>query len=145
MPVNYIAMYQAYPAAKINRQLEESTRAVQRIAEEISNGVKKPVRRSFAWFSRLTNGILYRNIPAWEKPFYSGKECTHCGLCASLCPVGNISLENGVPVWRHACERCCACIQWCPTEAIQRGKKTVGRRRYRNPGVKVADIIKAAR
>jgi ferredoxin len=144
MPGNYIAMYQAYPDPKIKRQLDAAAQAVDRIADEISKGVRKPARRHFVLFSRVVNGFLYRNIPAWDKPFFAGKECTHCGLCVSVCPVGNISLEGGAPVWLHNCERCCACIQWCPVEAIQRGKKTAGRRRYRHPGVKVADIVKSS-
>ena len=38
----------------------------------------------------------------------------------------NIELEEGRPVWLHHCKACQACIQYCPVEAIQHGKK--GRR-----------------
>jgi formate hydrogenlyase subunit 6/NADH:ubiquinone oxidoreductase subunit I len=33
-----------------------------------------------------------------------------------------------------------ACIQWCPTEAIQYGAKTANRKRYRHPGVAAKDL-----
>ncbi|MDD3092322.1 MAG: 4Fe-4S binding protein, partial [Methanoregulaceae archaeon] len=49
--------------------------------------------------------------------------------------VGNIRIEGDRPVWLHHCEQCMACIQLCPTDAIQAGK-TEGRRRYRNPEIR---------
>jgi len=33
-----------------------------------------------------------------------------------------------------------ACIQWCPVEAIQVGKRTRGRRRYHHPEVTAHDL-----
>ncbi len=32
-------------------------------------------------------------------------------------------MEERRPVWQHNCERCLACIHWCPCEAIEYGKK----------------------
>lgn len=63
------------------------------------------------------------------------------GICKTVCPCGNIELQAGKPVWLHHCEQCLACIQWCPPEAIQFGKKTPRYERYRHPEVKLSDII----
>jgi Fe-S-cluster-containing hydrogenase component 2 len=56
--------------------------------------------------------------------------------------VGNIVLENDRPKWQHRCELCCACLHFCPVEAIElnilRGSK--GRGRYRHPDLKVDDM-----
>ena len=41
----------------------------------------------------------------------------------------------------NECERCVACISWCPEKAIDFARKTKGRRRYNNPNVKLKDII----
>jgi Fe-S-cluster-containing hydrogenase component 2 len=46
------------------------------------------------------------------------------------------------PVWKHHCELCCACIHFCPAEAIQYGQKTKKRGRYKNPSVTIADMKK---
>jgi len=54
--------------------------------------------------------------------------------------MSGIKMEDRRPVWQHNCERCLACIHWCPCEAIEYGKKTVKRRRYHNPNIKIEDI-----
>ena len=41
--------------------------------------------------------------------------CTLCGTCASLCPVGAITIEDTVLTDNLACTLCCACVKDCPT------------------------------
>ena len=59
--------------------------------------------------------------------------CVSCGQCAQACPMNNITLAGGRPVWGGACTHCMACISLCPKGAIEYGRGTVGRRRYRCP------------
>jgi len=47
-------------------------------------------------------------------------------------------------MWQHHCEKCFACLQWCPQEAIQFGSKTSGRKRYHHPDVKLADMVRSS-
>ena len=51
-----------------------------------------------------------------------------------VCPGENIRLEAGTQAWLHHCEQCRTCIHFCPTGAIQAGKKTGKRERYHHPG-----------
>jgi ferredoxin len=67
--------------------------------------------------------------------FHTNENCTSCGICRDVCPIGNIALEEGRPVWLHRCERCLACIHYCTTRAIDFKDKTQRRRRYHNPEV----------
>lgn len=45
--------------------------------------------------------------------------CQGCGLCADICPVAAVSLdeEGVVTTDASACIRCCACVKACPTRA----------------------------
>jgi MinD superfamily P-loop ATPase len=72
-----------------------------------------------------------------DRKFTVDDRCTSCGICAAVCPAGNIELGDGRPAWFHRCEQCMACIHLCPTGAIQAGPKTGTRARYRNPTVQV--------
>lgn len=47
-----------------------------------------------------------------------------------LCPLNNITLQNARPVWGSNCTQCMACICYCPTRAIEYGKKSAGKPRY---------------
>ena len=64
------------------------------------------------------------------EPFVSGhlarvipEKCTACGLCASLCRFGAISLDGTPPGRAHihaqGCEGCRVCVQFCPQTAIE--------------------------
>ena len=64
------------------------------------------------------------------------QQCIHCGKCASVCPVGNISnhgIDNSfTPRWNHdnSCTGCLACYHHCPRHAILFGNITRKRGQY---------------
>ena len=62
--------------------------------------------------------------------FYTTEECISCGICAKACPLNNITMIDGKPVWGKDCIHCSACINKCPKLAIEYGKKTQGKNRY---------------
>ncbi len=66
--------------------------------------------------------------------------CNGCGTCAGVCPVGNIGIADGRPVWRRRCEHCLACYNWCPRQAITGGITKKGYF-YRHPGVTLRDFL----
>ena len=51
--------------------------------------------------------------------FRATDACIECGKCVERCPLNNIRLENGKPVWGKHCTHCMACICDCPKEAIE--------------------------
>lgn len=141
MPGNYIVGHQAPSPEKVCQILADATVKVDMAARAIAGGERKPVIRKAELWSKITNSsYLYKNINKWDEAFLTTNKCTGCGLCSEVCPVCNIKMEDRHPVWQHNCERCLACIHWCPCEAIEYGKKTVRRRRYHNPNIKIEDI-----
>ena len=69
--------------------------------------------------------------------------CTGCGVCLQVCPMNNISIENGRAVIGDDCATCLACFHWCPEEAIWMSKQEniARRKKYHHPDVLLADII----
>jgi len=114
------------------------------IAHSIDQGITVPP--GFSPISSLMRCFLYppffKNVHGMDRSFSLEENCTSCGICAKICPVGNIAMENDRPVWQHHCEWCCACIHFCPVEAIQLNtlQGTKGRGRYRHPGLHVSDM-----
>ena len=68
--------------------------------------------------------------------------CTSCGTCARACPVRNIELVDGSPVWQHRCEQCFACLHWCPEGVIEWDGKTLGTGRYHHRSVDLDGMVK---
>jgi ferredoxin len=144
MPGNYTPMYGA-PAESTQRKLFDAEKAVipdmvRQIAGEQAGQVD-----GGGLLGRLLSKVVYRfgmpRIAASDVKFKAEETCDGCGLCARVCPVENIVLQNRRPMWRHHCEQCMACLQWCPREAIQFGARTAGRKRYRHPDFKARDFI----
>jgi ferredoxin len=114
------------------------------IATKIATGLFVPPGFSpvSALMKCVTYGPFSRNVHGMDKNFSVSAACTSCGTCAKVCPVDNIAMESGRPVWQHRCECCCACLHFCPVQAIDLNvmQGTKGRGRYRHPGLKIADM-----
>jgi len=139
---NFVPLYEPAQGAKREKILADANKRLAEIASKIDMGLI--VRPGVALFTGLLKRFLYygfiRQIHDADKNFLADERCTSCGICAAICPVHNIDLVDGKPVWQHHCELCCACIHLCPVEAIQYGHKTKNRGRYRHPDLKIADM-----
>ena len=83
--------------------------------------------------SRLL-GSLFIKFLVKDTPFKVMEEqCSQCGKCASVCPVGNITMDTTRhPQWLHngRCTTCFACYHHCPHHAIEWGKMTRSKGQY---------------
>ena len=63
-------------------------------------------------------------------------KCVGCGICQQVCPANMIHIEKGLPIWKSGvCYMCMACLNHCPTEAIEYGPYSEGKYRYLFPGL----------
>ncbi len=76
-------------------------------------------RVRFLWgAARAMRAKRKGGVPAGDE-----SQCTHCGLCASICPAGAIAKGDECRTDAARCIFCCACVKRCPQ----------GARRYDSP------------
>lgn len=119
---------------------EKSDKALDRIIVEIS-GRKHVALAPYTVFNGVVQKFYPSNKPDCAEKF-SVEGCNNCGLCVKLCPNRNITIEDGVPKFGKRCDTCLACLNNCPVDAIEYGKTTRGKKRYKNRRVSVDEIIK---
>ncbi|HTY51620.1 MAG TPA: EFR1 family ferrodoxin [Methanomicrobiales archaeon] len=142
MPGNYVLMYGPPEGRSRDEILGEADRRMGEIGDLLDRGHR--ARLPWSPLASLVHRFIYPRFIAGvhdaDRKFTVDNRCTSCGTCADVCPVENILLEAGRPVWLHRCEQCMACIHLCPTLAIQAGSGTEGRSRYRHPEVPVENL-----
>jgi ferredoxin/flavodoxin len=145
MPGNYIPMYGAIEEERQRKMFEDAKERTRHIVKYVVEGRRGVMEFGRGFASSFLSGAIYHlvspSIPKMDKRFYLDDTCSLCGTCKKVCPVNNIDLIHGKPLWKGHCEQCLACLQWCPEAAIQLGKTTAGRTRYHNPNVKLAEMI----
>lgn len=135
MPENYIAMFDVPSEEECAAMMEQAREALEETAALLAAGRPFPERKvtvADRKRSGIVNKAFYRMFVK-AKDFYAAEACTGCGYCVEACPLNNIRLENGKPVWGQDCTHCMACICGCPVEAIEYGKISRGKVRYQCP------------
>jgi len=84
--------------------------------------------------------MLLRGVNALA--FAPDARCNGCGICEKICPLQNIEITRGKPVWGDNCVSCFACLHWCPMESISLGGYDMNIRIYHHPDVKITDLMK---
>jgi len=144
MPSNYPPMGGAPKEAKQQKVLAKAARRIEAIVADVRAGARGTFANGFFLF-RWMSGPIHRGfakgVPTADRKFTADDRCNECGLCAQVCPVGNIEMVDGRPQWLGHCEQCFACFHLCPQRAIQCGKKTDRQARYHHPDTTAADFI----
>jgi ferredoxin len=147
MPSNYIPWGGPGPEEKKRFRFAAAAEKVRTIAAAVRNRRQGPIEKGPLWQNILftfLNRISYGHVPEMDKRFWTDATCNGCGICEAVCPNANIRMEADKPVWLHRCEQCLACIQWCPQEALQFGKKTPRYQRYHHPEITLKDVLSTA-
>lgn len=132
MPENYIAMFDVPVAEKARHIIEKSEpniEALCKLIETREQFASQQITPHDRLLSSVINAFFYP-FCVKAKSFTADEKCVSCGKCAAVCPLNNIKIANGKPVWGNRCTHCMACICYCPTEAIEYGKISIGKPRY---------------
>lgn len=148
MPANYIDAASPPPLFLQKRMFRAWEKKADKIAECVLQGMaggreKFNPLMTFLFSKSIDKQYLGGGLnPDIDRNFRADDKCNGCGICVKVCPVGNIEMADDKPAWRHHCEKCLACIQWCPRQSIQFKDVTLKRKRYHHPDVKLSDMLK---
>lgn len=135
MPENYIAMFDVPEKEEAIRIIEKSDPYIHKIAELIKEN--KPFgKANVSVADKVQSGFvnkLFYPVFVHSKKFYAKENCIGCGKCEKLCPLNNISIKDGKPIWQDNCTHCMACICHCPVNAIEYSNKSENKPRYTCP------------
>lgn len=132
MPNNYVALSNTPDAAECTAILEKARERVASLSVLIQKGEPfpdTPISFKDRMNSGPVNGLFY-TLFVRDKGFAVSDACISCGKCAGRCPLNNIRMADGKPVWKGNCTHCMACIGGCPVEAIEYKSASKGNRRY---------------
>ena len=132
MPENYLAMFEVPDAGTARQIIHEAVPEIRRAAGKIVRGEAFSASHVslLDWFkSQLVNPVFYALLVR-ARAFRTDARCVGCGKCTEVCPMNNIRLQAGRPVWGADCTHCMACICRCPQEAIEYGNRSKGKSRY---------------
>lgn len=142
MPGNNQVLYAPRPQQEQQERFRKEGEAVAQIARSVAAQEKVPPAPVNAVL-RLIFSLLYGRLKPHDRDrhFHADERCNGCGICARICPAANITMQGEKPAWHHRCQYCLACLQWCPTEAIQYDTKTNRRGRYHHPEIRVGELF----
>ena len=139
MPESYVGLpfMDVDPKEKEIRKKSKSAQKLAVICEEIfdrKEGVSRLVKGPIPWFFTKVVGGFFENVLITDKRFHVEKDkCVKCGICANVCPVGDIKGGHGeYPEWLHHkdCLTCFTCYHHCPHHAIEFGRQTQKKGQY---------------
>jgi ferredoxin len=145
MPVNYIQVFTVLSKTRQEKILAKANEKIDRLAAIVKNRENAPIE---VWPTPVINELLLvmnkamiDHISESDKAYWTTDACNGCGVCAKICPVKNITMNDNRPAWNHGCEQCLGCLHWCPQAAVQFGKTPPKRGRYHHPEITVKDMM----
>ena len=105
-----------------NREIiRQADKKIEFIAEQIKHG--KYPKDGITWISHIVGLFgqrlwFYKKTAGYTDKLKINADCIGCGLCASLCPMKNISVNDNRAVAGDKCTMCYRCISRCPQKAI---------------------------
>ena len=134
MPETYIGMpgFKLDTDANAQRKITAADAAMKELIPRLQKreSFSRMTPGGAAWLKSHLINPGFSKMATNDKKYRVTEACIHCGKCVETCPLKNITLEEGRPVWHGNCTMCMGCYHHCPVNAIQYGKATVGKGQY---------------
>ena len=108
-------------SSKNRKIVREADEKIETVSQEIKRG--NYPKEGITWISHLVGLFgqrlwFYGKTQNYTDKLMIHESCIGCGLCATLCPMHNISISNGKAMSGKNCTMCYRCISSCPQKAI---------------------------
>ena len=131
MPENYTLNF-SVPKFYLNSTLKKADKRIDKILSRIkSKDLPLPKKCKTREKKYLKNKANWHII---GERFSANEKCIKCKKCIEICPVNNISMQDGKIRFSDKCVACLGCYHRCPKKAIvylNKNKKS----RYINPKI----------
>lgn len=143
MPNNYMLMGMDVDSKEeSNRKLSELDNRLLYINKVLESKQKNIFQLEKGTMPAILTTIinpLFTKFSINTKKFYARDNCISCGICEKVCNTKTIRVTDR-PTWGMECTQCLACINLCPVRAIEYGKGTEKRGRYKNPNITIEEL-----
>lgn len=143
MPNNYIISGNVDTKEVENKKLLEAEQVIATIINVIKHRADNVYQVKKGLLPIVMTSMinpLFNKHALNTKKFHVNEKCNGCGLCEKVCNSRTIKVQEK-PIWGNNCTQCLACIHLCPNNAIQCGKGTEKKGRYKHPKITVNDMI----
>lgn len=129
---------------KRKKVLQKLDEVIANISEDINCKKDKVEKSNFFVFKVnrfLSEKKIIEDTRLGDKEFIVTDECIGCKTCEKICQVKNIIIKDKKPIFQHNCQRCMACIHYCPNNAIGFKGKSLNKPRYYHPDYPAEKLI----
>lgn len=106
MPENYVAMFDTPDKTKRHEIIKKAKPQITKLAIQIKE--QKPLPNSnIILKSKLLSepiNFIYYPLIIHDSGFNVSNNCISCKKCAKRCPLGNINIVDGKPIWKGNCK-----------------------------------------
>lgn len=133
MPNTYVPMFQLDADEVAAKKIDAARKLIPEITQSVAarSSVWHVYEGSFPRVKSYVINPLFLRFFVRPHKFHTSEGCVSCGVCVRLCPMANVRLADGHPVWGRQCIHCMACLHGCTAGVIQYGNSTQKKGRYR--------------